>query len=529
MVRYFLVFLFCIALLEGNVSLSDIEKYPSSRVRDFYIWQYLKQPNISSKQAKYVYKLVQNKQNYKIKKLYAKLVNDEIRYEFTCKKKKDLLSIKDPKCLNFAFSLSKTKKFSSTQRKKLLKLPLSSYNKTLLKLQNEPYSFESYKKYQPNIVISYLLSLPKSTLKKYFNKSLTQKDIDFLSSASNFNRLVLRVVTDYSLTKLQKSFIDVKEKSLSFDTEFYLGLNALRLYHQQKAKEFFKSALKAAKKQTQIDKTLFWLYLTTKDNSYLKELLLSMKINVYTLYAHDKMGVEVENYFSDLDIKKENSTYDLSDPLDWMEIRKTIAKTQKPMLFTLLEKYKYKNLQPVQRLILEKAFGYKMHGYITPYQQYLKDLPEKKQILVYSLMRQESDFIPCAVSRSYALGLMQLMPFLVDHLAKKQKESIKNYDELFYPQKNLQYALLHLEWLEKILDENPLYIAYAYNGGYGFFTRYKAQKRFQNEMYEPFMSMEMMRNSESREYGKRVLSNYVMYNKVFKKDFSIVEFYETLK
>jgi len=529
MVRYFLLFLFCITLLEGNISLSYIEKYPPSRVRDFYIWQYLKQSNVSSKQAKKVYELVQNKQNYKIKKLYAKLVNDEVRYEFTCKKKKDLFSIKDPKCLNFAFSLSKTKNFSSFQRKKLLKLPLSSYNKTLLKLQNEPYSFELYKKYKPDIVISYLLSLPKTKFEKYFNKNLTQDQVDFLASASNFNRLVLRVVTDYSLTKLQRSFLHVKKKDLSFSTQFYLGLNALRLYHQRDAKKFFGYALKVAKKQPQKDKVLFWLYLTTKDNSYLKDLLLSMKINIYTLYAHDKYNVDIDNYFSELETKKKNSSYNLSDPFDWMEIKNTIAKTSKPMLFTLLEKYKYKNLQPVQRLILEKAFNYKMHGYITPYKKYLKNLPEEKKILIYSLMRQESDFIPCALSRSYALGLMQLMPFLVDHLAKKQKEKIKNYDELFQPQKNIQYALLHLKWLEKVLDENPLYIAYAYNGGYGFFKRYRAQKRFQNEMYEPFMSMEMMRNSESREYGKRVLSNYVMYNKVFKKDFSIVEFCEKLK
>ncbi|NPA65974.1 MAG: lytic transglycosylase domain-containing protein, partial [Epsilonproteobacteria bacterium] len=188
----------------------------------------------------------------------------------------------------------------------------------------------------------------------------------------------------------------------------------------------------------------------------------------------------------------------------------------------------YQDLQPVQRLILEKAFDYKIHGYITPYQQYLQSLPIKKQILVYSLMRQESDYIPSAISRSFALGLMQLMPFLVDHLAKQQHETIKNYDELFQAKKNIKYALLHLKWLEKLLD-NPLYIAYAYNGGYGFFKRYKAQKRFQKEMYEPFMSMEMMKNSESREYGKHVLSNYVMYHKVFKENFSILEFYETLK
>ncbi len=528
--RYIVIFLFfSVVFLEGSISLSSLEKYPPSRERDFYIWQYLHYPYLSKKQVKKAYQLVQNKQNNRIIKLYIQKVHDNVFYEVTCKKRNDFFRIKDPKCLNLAFSLAKTKKFSIYQRKRLLNLPFSSYNKTLLQLQNEPYSLEIYRKYESDKVVSYILSLPKVIVEKYFNKILEQNDIDFLSSASNFNRLVMKVVTDYSLTKLQRSFVDVKKKKLTSQTAFYLGLNALRLYHQQKAKSFFDYAFKIANKQEQKDKILFWLYLTTKKKSYLKDLLLSMKINVYTLYAHEKMGIKIDNYFYKLTTFSKNTSLDITNPFVWLRIRKKITATPKPMLFGLLEKYKYKNLQPIQRLILEKAYDYKIHGFIMPYRKYLENLPVEKQILIYSLMRQESDFIPCALSRSYALGLMQLMPFLVDHLAKKQKEKIKNYDELFQPKKNIRYALLHLKWLEKVLNENPLYIAYAYNGGYGFFQHYKAKKRFQKEMYEPFMSMEMMRNSESREYGKRVLSNYVMYNKVFKKDFSILEFYEKLK
>ncbi|NPA65294.1 MAG: hypothetical protein GXO11_00275, partial [Epsilonproteobacteria bacterium] len=341
MVRFVLGILFFTTLVQGSPSLAFIEKYPPSRARDFYIWQYLQNKDISKEEVQKVYSLVQNKQNLKIKKLYAKLVDDAVRYEFTCKKKKDLFSIKDPKCLNLAFSLNKTAKLSFFERKKLLQLPLSSYNKTLLQLQNEPYSFLSYQKYKPSIVISYLVSLPKSILKKYFNKSWTQKEISFLLSASNFDRFVMEVVTDYSLTKLQRSLLTIEKKDLTFPTAFYLGLNALRLYHQRNAKEFLQYSLEIAQKQSQKDKVLFWLYLTTKDNRYLQDLLLSMKINIYTLYAHEKMNVAFDNYFFMTDTQKKISSYDLSDPLDWLQIRKTIKKTAKPMLFSLLKKYQY--------------------------------------------------------------------------------------------------------------------------------------------------------------------------------------------
>jgi len=43
------------------------------------------------------------------------------------------------------------------------------------------------------------------------------------------------------------------------------------------------------------------------------------------------------------------------------------------------------------------------------------------------------------------------------------------------------------------------------------------------------MSMEMMRNSETREYAKIVLANYAMYKKIYNQKFSIVEFFSKEK
>ncbi len=40
--------------------------------------------------------------------------------------------------------------------------------------------------------------------------------------------------------------------------------------------------------------------------------------------------------------------------------------------------------------------------------------------------------------------------------------------------------------------------------------------------------MELMSNSESREYGKKVLANYVMYKKVMGEDISIVHLFDIL-
>ncbi len=102
------------------------------------------------------------------------------------------------------------------------------------------------------------------------------------------------------------------------------------------------------------------------------------------------------------------------------------------------------------------------------------------------------------------------MPFLSQNITNAHKETYAIYDQ-FNPKINLKYANYHLDYLEKHLV-NPLYIAYAYNGGIGFMKR-TIQKGFAQSQnsFEPFLSMELMSNDESREYGKQVLANYYIY------------------
>lgn len=512
-----------------SLTLSEISSKPPSHARDFLIWEFLRQEGVNEKAAQSAYALVKNKNNYKIKKAYAKIVDDKIRKEFECKKKKDLLSITDDECLRAAFSLRKSLNYNRFERDQLSLRGLSSRQKELLALQNEPYSFKYYKSHSPKSVISYITSLPKKVLHSKLNTRLESDSLKFLQKASNFDSFVSLVTMDYKMDKLQKSLLDADGKKMNAYTNFLLGLNALRHNDKTKAIDFLKLSREKSKYPMQRDKIDFWLYLITKDKSYMQTLLLSMSINIYTLYAHEKMNVGLENYFVQLNTTRTPSTYNLQDPFDWLAILKEIENVKGTNLFTLVKRYKSEKLLPVQRYLIERAYNFKMHGYIMPYDDYIGKLPKQDKALIYAIMRQESNYIPAALSRSFALGLMQLMPFLVDHIAKKKGDKIKSYSELFQPSKNLEYAQIHLKWLKKVLHDNPLFIAYAYNGGYGFFRNYRKSGRFGKGEYEPFLSMELMRNSESREYGKRVLANYVMYKKIYKEPFSLISFFETLK
>jgi soluble lytic murein transglycosylase len=96
------------------------------------------------------------------------------------------------------------------------------------------------------------------------------------------------------------------------------------------------------------------------------------------------------------------------------------------------------------------------------------------------------------------------------------------------PYKNYEYADEHVSFLDKSL-KHPLFIAYAYNGGYGFLRKHiKTKKLFSKGEYEPFMSMELISYDESKKYGKKVLANYIVYSKILGLNYTITNLFETL-
>jgi soluble lytic murein transglycosylase len=106
--------------------------------------------------------------------------------------------------------------------------------------------------------------------------------------------------------------------------------------------------------------------------------------------------------------------------------------------------------------------------------------------------------------------MMQIMPFLIRHLAKQRGEEL-DLNDMFNPYTAISYANQHLDYLTKYLY-HPLFIAYAYNGGIGFTRRtIRSKHLFKTGMYEPYLSMELIDYEEAKEYGKKVLVNYIIY------------------
>jgi len=278
---------------------------------------------------------------------------------------------------------------------------------------------------------------------------------------------------------------------------------------QQAADDFYEAYYKYTQRWEK-DKTLFWLYLLTNQKSYLDMLKKSYHVNMYTLLAADFTNAKYPKTIVTPNPKRDRSPYvNETDPIHWARIK---AKLKLPStnLDELAELCDSKESVGISTYIKAKICKYTKSYYPFPYRDIMRHLPRKRQALIYAIARQESRFVPGSVSRSFALGLMQFMPFLIDHVAK-QKGEVIDYDEIFKPRKAIEYADYHLDYLESYLY-HPLFIAYAYNGGIGFTKRLiQNPKYFREGAFEPYLSMEKMKNVEAREYGKRVLTNYVIY------------------
>jgi soluble lytic murein transglycosylase len=526
MYKIFLLFV-VFASLDARITLQDINSKPPSRAKNFMIWQYLKQ-DISAQEADKAYSQVEGKSN-KIFNLYAKKTNNpEVKRKISCMKERNLLSIKDESCLELAFSPYKTLALSKDQREKLSKKLTTKAKIKLLKIQNESYNQQAYEKYDAHTILSLFVSTTTNHRRNNLNIHLNEEFINKLSASWKISQFVKIIVHDKKLNTLQLALLNLNGENLNSKTNFYLALNHLKHLNNTEALRFFNLSLLKAKHKIDVDKNYFWMYKITENQNYLDKLLNSKDINIYTIYAHEVQNKNFDNYFSAVEVIDDKTDVNIQDPFQWSNVRENIRNTSsQEKLYELSKSYMQKDMIPVQTLILEKAYKYKMHGYVMPYNKYLKNLTTDEKALVYAIMRQESKLIPSALSRSYALGLMQLMPFVADAISKQLKDPVKSYDEMFIPKNNITYALKHLEWMKKSLY-HPLFMAYAYNGGMGFLRRHLEKGTFNSGKYEPFLSMELMANSESREYGKKVLANYVMYKKVMGEDVSIVRLFDKL-
>ena len=498
-----------------KVTLDWLEQKPKSYAKDFFIIQYLEQENLSFENAKIAYEMGNGK-NETLKKIFNKKYKTSAPLDLKCYRASiEELKKEDSKCIALGLSLQEATKLSKEDLNFFISR-LDSYPtlKNDLQIIASDNPFNALINSDINKFYRLFFDLGSEYRINFLNKFMNSEFINKLSNEEEFERFLKYVVHDNNLKNIQKSLILLKDNNqLPPHILFSLGINAVNNNSEDSAYLFFYNAFNKSYLKADKDKSLFWMYLVTQNQSFLQELTKSWDNSIYTLYAKELFDVNIDNIIYNIDLKNEKTSFDVHDAFKWMDV---VEDTKKNIDDAKLSKYynlfSDESTLPHYAFVLQRYNKYKVQYFITPYRDEIKNYDVNKQVLLYSLARQESLFIPSSISFSSAQGVMQIMPFLSSDIAKELKEDYNIYEQ-FVPKTNIRYGSFHLDTLMKQFDNNPLFIAYAYNGGAGY-TKSQLKKGLFKEKnkYEPFLSMEMISYPETREYGKKVLSNYYIYN-----------------
>ncbi len=525
-----LVFLAALTLSASTpLSLTFFQDKPQCLAKDFYIYTYLEQNTTTPQEAKELFGMV-NTMNMRFFYLFAeKMDNEDFKKIAKCLKMEVTPLLKeDEECLSIGMNISKATSLPKSQLKILMeKMRFNASFSRLLKIMNSEDVFNTLLREDTHTFLTLFNGSITAYKEAVLNHPITQSKISTLSEDAKFNAFVTNIIQNDKLIALQKSLLHVKPSlHVKPYALFFLGLNALKYNDKKQALLFFKLSEEKATKREDKDKALFWQYLASQDKRYLQAMLESYDVNIYTLYAHEALNVPIKNILSP-NLEGEHPTLNVSDPFAWPLEMAKISKMSADEIVAEANSFKYANTLPHYSYLMERVMHYQANFYPIPYPDFIKDYSTHRKALMLAIARQESRFIPSVVSTSYALGMMQFMPFVARDIAKKEQLENFEIEAMFNPHIAYLFANIHLNFLERNLM-HPLFIAYAYNGGIGFTKRLLQSGTFKKGPYEPFLSMEIMSNVESREYGKKVLANYVVYMTLLGEEVSIKNLFGNL-
>ena len=420
---------------------------------------------------------------------------------------------------------SQVKRFNGKLKKAFKKYGLEK--KSIKKVFDKPEmskDFSAMVALPPEKFLEIFNQLSDWHINKYLNHPISKDYMQKLSLHEGFNKFSSKILSIKNSKSLKNSLSFVKSSQTKSETSFYLALSNLQKGDKQTALHYLQLAREKSVSRFKKDRAIFWLYLVSEDKSYLKKVASSYEANIYSLFACEKLRINLKNIVSELKTVKKKMPLNYQDPFDWIRTKQRLQNQSASFIKKTLNTYES---MPHLAYLLD---GDLKNYFIFPYYVYISEYSKKRQAMILAIARQESRFIPTAVSPSFALGMMQFMPFLAKHTAKKLGMNNFRYTDMFNPKTAYLFANDHLNFLEKHLF-HPLLVAYAYNGGIGYTKRniIQSNKYFKNTKYEPWLSMELIIPQEPMHYAKKVLANYVIYSNLLGLDLTLTHELERLK
>lgn len=161
----------------------------------------------------------------------------------------------------------------------------------------------------------------------------------------------------------------------------------------------------------------------------------------------------------------------------------------------------------VEERILSYFYPKKYSEYVYKYSEELDIDP----LLVFSVIKTESNFNEKIVSRSGAVGLMQLMEETAKEQAKKLNISY-NEDILYKSDINIKLGVNYFSSLLKSFNNNYILAFAAYNAGIGNVQKWISNGIIKNDGSD----FENIPFKETNMYVRKIIRNYKIYKYLYK-------------
>ena len=151
--------------------------------------------------------------------------------------------------------------------------------------------------------------------------------------------------------------------------------------------------------------------------------------------------------------------------------------------------------------------------YPLEFQEYVYSYAEEKQVdplLVFAIIKAESNFKKNAVSRSDAVGLMQLLPETAQEISEKEGYENIVKESLYDPEINIKIGIAYFKELLDRYHNIPVALA-AYNAGMGNVDKWIAN----GTIKEDGSDIEKIPWKETNKYVRKIVRDYKIYQKLY--------------
>ena len=160
------------------------------------------------------------------------------------------------------------------------------------------------------------------------------------------------------------------------------------------------------------------------------------------------------------------------------------------------------NFKNIQKLI-----------YRQDYSEYVEKYAKENNVdplLIYAIIKAESNFDDEAVSSKGATGLMQLMTNTAEEVATNESIELISKDTLLDPETNIRIGIKYFADLMAIFNNESVALA-AYNAGMG------TVKEWINEgiIKDDGSNIENIPYNETNMYVRKILKDYQIYKQLY--------------